>query len=123
MAAMTNEQIILNHSIALMNDGIIKGTGNFLDFTYVNGEGEEVTEKLEVPEAIHTYAVWKKLGRQVKRGEKAKAQFEIWQKSKRTAEVTTTNEAGQEVTETVDTGRFFLKTTFFFTLDQTEVIA
>lgn len=43
---MTNAAIILDESVRLMNDGILKGTGRFLDV--VNEDGS--TEKLEIPE-------------------------------------------------------------------------
>ena len=55
---MTNAAIILGESIRLMNDGILKGTGRFLDV--VNEDGS--TSKLELPEEIHTFNAWKQRG-------------------------------------------------------------
>ena len=71
---MTNAAIILDESIRLMNDGILKGTGRFLDV--VNEDGS--TEKLEIPEEIHTFNAWKQRGFIVRNGEHAVASFPIW---------------------------------------------
>ena len=71
---MTNEQIIFNNRVDLMDKGIIKGTGNKI--TVENEEGKKI--ELEEPEQIHTYAGWKALNRQVKKGEKSIASFMIW---------------------------------------------
>lgn len=71
---MTNAAIILDVSVRLMNDGILKGTGRFLDV--VNEDGS--TEKLEIPEEIHTFNAWKQRGFIVRKGEHAVASFPIW---------------------------------------------
>lgn len=71
---MTNAAIILDESIRLMNDGILKGTGRFIDV--VNEDGS--TEKLEIPEEIHTFNAWKQRGFIVRKGEHAIASFPIW---------------------------------------------
>jgi hypothetical protein len=57
-----------------MEEGIIKGTGNYI--TVENEDGEKI--ELEEPEQLHTYAGWKALNRQVKRGEKSIATMQIW---------------------------------------------
>lgn len=110
---MTNAMIIMNESIRLMNDGILKGTGRFIEIEDQNGN----KQKLELPETIHTYNTWKQIGRQVKRGEKCKARFHIWKQSK--GRTITDEETGKE---TEQPGRMFLKEAFFFTIDQTEPI-
>lgn len=71
---MTNAAIILDESVRLMNDGILKGTGRFLDV--VNEDGS--TKKLEIPEGIHTFNAWKQRGFIVRKGEHAVASFLIW---------------------------------------------
>ena len=71
---MTNAAIILDESIRLMNDGILKGTGRFLDV--VNEDGS--TEKLEISEEIHTFNAWKQRGFIVRKCEHAVASFPIW---------------------------------------------
>lgn len=71
---MTNEQIIFEKRLALMESGMIGNTGRKM--TVENGDGER-KEILE-PEQIHTYAGWKSLNRQVQKGEKAIASFQIW---------------------------------------------
>ena len=63
---MTNEMIIFNNRLSLMEDGILQGTGNTI--TVENEEGKKI--ELEEPEQIHTYAGWKTLNRQVKRAKK-----------------------------------------------------
>lgn len=110
---MTNEQIIFNHSVKLVKEGIIKGTGRF--FTMETEEGEKIT--IEEPEAIHTFAAWKAKGRQVMKGQHAVTKITIWKKGK---DKTTTDEETKE--ETTVSGKMFMKTAFFFTIDQTEPI-
>lgn len=105
---MTNEQIIFNNSLQLMEDGIIKGTGRTITVEDENGEKMEIPE----PEAIHTYQAWKHLGFQVKRGQKAKASFLIWKH--------TVKRAKQEQDE--DEEKMFMTKAFFFTFDQVEPI-
>ncbi len=71
---MTNEQIIFEQSLKLMEDGILGTTGRELEFEMEDG----TTKFLPEPEPIHTFKVWKELGFCVKRGEKAIASFQIW---------------------------------------------
>lgn len=106
---MTNEQIIFNNRVELMDKGIIKGTGNKI--TVENEEGEKF--ELEEPEQIHTYAGWKALNRQVKKGEKSVASFMIWKHTTRK-----TKEKDEEPQEAV-----FQTKAFWFTESQTEAIA
>ena len=111
---MTNAQIIFNESMKLMSDGIIKGSGQFGNVLKADG----TTERVELPEDIHTFARWKAFGRQVKKGEKAKASILIW-KAKQYEE-TLQDENGNEITE--EAVKMFMKKAFFFTLEQTEPI-
>lgn len=106
---MTNEMIIFNNRVELMNEGILSGTGNTI--TVENEDGEKI--ELEEPEEIHTYAGWKALNRQVKKGEKSIATFMIWKHTtkKKKAE----DEEDQEA--------MFMTKAFFFTEAQTEAIA
>ena len=110
---MTNAQIIFNQSVALMEAGKIKGTGRF--FTYEDENGEK--KQLEEPEAIHTFTRWKECGRQVKKGEHAKAAFMIWKAGQAKTEADP-NEAGEETAQI----KMFMKKAFFFTFDQTEEV-
>lgn len=110
---MTNAQIIFNHSCALLEKGIIKGTGRF--FTMENENGEKI--QIEEPEPLHTFAIWKQLGRQVKKGEHAITQIVIWKQGKGKTEK---DEATREETETA--GKMFMKKAFFFTYGQTEAV-
>lgn len=105
---MTNQQIIFNESMRLMQDGTIGTTGR--KFTYETEDGEKITVK--EPEALHTFAAWKENGRQVKKGEHAKAAFQIWKKGKKY-----TDKDGNEKER-----KMFLTKAFFFTIDQTEPI-
>lgn len=112
---MTNAQIIFNESMSLMEQGIIKTTGR--TFTMKNEDGEEIT--IKEPEAIHTFAVWKELGRQVKKGEHAKAAFTIWKAGKGKASDEDAQADGKKDGEKL---KMFMKKAFFFTIDQTEPI-
>ena len=66
---------------------------------------------------LHTYAQWKKLGYQVKKGEKSKHRISMWKRSIKKVE----NEEGEK--EEVDNGRYFLKESAFFTQDQVEAVS
>lgn len=111
---MTNQQIIFNASMNLMEQGIIGTTGREFTFEDENGEKHTVLE----PESIHTFQRWKELGRQVKKGEHAKAAFTIWKAGKGKA----SEEDAQADGEKAENIRMFMKKAFFFTIDQTEEI-
>ena len=66
---------------------------------------------------LHTYSQWKKLGYQVKKGEKSKNRISVWKRSVKKVE----NEEGEK--EEVDNGRYFLKESAFFTQDQVEAVS
>lgn len=106
---MTNAQIILNNSITLMEQGILKGSGIF--GTIEDKDGNKT--QIELPETIHTYAAWKSIGYQVKKGQKAKAAFTIWKYA----------ESKKQNDEEEAEGKMFMKTAHFFTKDQVEKIA
>ena len=67
---------------------------------------------------LHTYAPWKKLGYQVKRGEKSEHKIPVWKPSTKKVEVE--NEDGTKEEKT--NGRYFIKTSAFFTQEQVERI-
>lgn len=105
---MTNATIIMNESIRLMNEGKIKGSGQFVEIEEADG----TKKTMELPEPIHTFAGWKSLGFTVKKGEKSAIKFPIWKHTgKQTA-----NENGEPEEET----HMFMKTAAWFTSDQVE---
>ena len=117
---MTNAQIIFNESIALMENGVIKGTGEFAKMLVVDKDGNEEEKYMELPEAIHTFASWKSLGYIVKKGEKAKAAFTIWKKGKPSKKaIEEAEKNGEEAPE----GKMFMKLAYFFTAEQVEKLA
>lgn len=108
---MTNAMIVLLESVKLMEAGLIAGSG----IKGTTPDGKEI----ELPEAIHTYATWKSLGYQVKKGEKAIAKFPIWKQgkaSKKAAEEARAN--GEDAPQ----GKMFMKTAAWFTIGQVEKI-
>ena len=110
---MTNQQIIFDEAFRLMNEGKIGSTGRTIEVLHADG-----TTTLEPePEALHTFAMWKKLGRQVKKGQKAITELIIWKNKPQQVEVETDNG-----TETEEINRMFMKKAFFFTAGQTEKI-
>ena len=113
---MSNEQIIFNESMRLMSEGILKGTGRKYLVELEDGTKQEIEE----PEPIHTFAAWKSIGRQVKKGEHAKAQIYIWKQGKPYT-VKAKNQDGEEIEKECQ-GKMFMKLAFFFTADQTEAI-
>ena len=106
--AMTNAEIIMRESFDLMKHGVLKTTGRFLTQVLEDGSKVSVPE----PEPIHTYAGWKDLGYQVKKGEHAKATFPVWKYSGKKDE-----ETGEEVN-----GKCYLRKAFWFTFDQVEAV-
>ena len=115
---MTNAQIIFNKSIDLMKKGIIGTTGRKIRINYQNEKGEEVSEIIDEPEEIHTFADWKARGYFVNKGEKAIARFTIWNfTSKPTKAAREAAEAaGKEANEDP---RYYMKEACFFTKSQT----
>lgn len=109
--AMTNEMIILMESVKLMEEGKLKGTGKFVEVETQDGK-----KQLEIPEAIHTYAKWKELGYQVRRGEKSEIKIQVWKYRGKT-------QTDEESGETIETGKCFMKVAAFFTMAQVDAIA
>lgn len=112
---MTNAMIILLESVKLMEQGIIKGSG----IKGLTPEGKEI----ELPEAIHTYQTWKQLGFQVKKGEKAVAQFPVWKYIggiKKQQEKEVGDDVDVEVNE--NKGYCRMKVASFFTKEQVEEV-
>lgn len=70
---MTNEQIIFNARVRLMTSNMIGTTGRKITIME-NGQEKLIDE----PAEIHTYAGWKRLGYQVRRGEKSRINIPIW---------------------------------------------
>lgn len=89
---MTNSEIILGNMAILIADGVI-------------------TED----NVIHTYAHWKSLGFQVKKGEHAIAKFPIWKYTKKKNKDMSEEEAQQK-------GYCFMKNSAWFTDTQVEPI-
>ena len=89
---MTNSEIILGNMAMLIADGVI-------------------TED----NVIHTYAHWKSLGFQVKKGEHATAKFPIWKYTKKKDKDMSEEEAQQK-------GYCFMKNSAWFTDTQVEPI-
>lgn len=92
---MTNNDIIYANTLCLQQAGII-------------GAAEQ----------IHTYAEWKRLGYQVRRGEHAIADFAIWKKGKG-RDVEAQNEDGEAVTVPAKP-HFFLANAKWFATHQVE---
>lgn len=106
--ATTNAQIILMEQLKLVDAGILKYTGNIIEA--VNPMTGEVEEFPEI-QPIHTYARWRELGYQVKKGEKAVASFPIWKYSKRKPKNMDEEEAQAK-------GFCFMKLSYWFTEEQ-----
>ena len=105
---MTNEQIILENRLLLLEMGELKPTGRTINFNGV--------EKQE-PEEIHTFQAWKQLGFIVRKGEHAIAKFPIWKyKPGKKKDAEGDEDAAQKK------GYCFMKMAFFFTADQVDAI-
>ncbi len=110
---MTNEQIIFNKSIMLMEQGLIGTTGRSIELEQEDGSKKTIME----PVPIHTFAGWKSLGYQVQRGQKAVAKFPIW-KYKSGGSYKNQNTGEEESIEE----KMFLTEAFFFSQNQVESI-
>ena len=102
---MTNEQIIFNERVKLMDDGKIGTTGRSIVVETIQGKKIQLME----PEEIHTFQAWKSLGYSVKKGEKAVAKFTIW----KATENKDPDEENPEI-------KMFLKMSAFFSAAQVE---
>lgn len=107
---MTNAEIIFTESQRLMEEGVIGTTGRKFIATVVNADGDQEENEFFEPEPIHTYAGWKERGYQVRRGEKAIAQFTIWK------HVTKKNDNEE------DESKMFMKRASWFKFSQVEPI-
>jgi len=116
--SQSNAQIIFNESLDLMKEGKIGSTGRKIKITYEKN-GENITEIVNEPEPIHTFATWKALGFYVKKGEKAIASFTIWNY--------TTGKKGEAAAEEAEqpeglmkSGYYYMKKASFFKTSQVE---
>lgn len=94
---MTNEAIIMEQSLLLVEQGVLKAFD-------MNGE--------LIPEPIHTFNGWKSRGYKVKKGEKSNIKFPIWKFTKK--------EIKKEDKEIEEKTSMFLKNSAFFTMAQVE---
>jgi hypothetical protein len=109
---MTNNMIITLKQLELVEAGILHYTGRTIQGVNVfTGELADIPEI----EAIHTYAHWKSLGYQVKKGEKAIIQFPIWK-------YTTGKKNESDEDEAQKTGHCFMKNSSWFSERQVERI-
>ena len=106
---MTNAMIIFNESQRLAEEGVLNYTGKEVEYTDENGEKQTYKEV----ETIHTYQAWKKLGYQVQKGEKAKAQIVIWK--------FVAGKKNEETNEEQD-DKMFMKKANFFSYSQVKAI-
>ena len=114
---MTNEMIIMNERVRLMEEGKIKSTGRVIILT--DGEGNE--KELPEPEQIHTFQAWKERGKSVKKGEHAITRITIWKCSKKNVDLPMKDVAsGETVTVTEESKNMFMKCSAFFAESQVE---
>lgn len=106
--AITNAQIVFNAQQELLEAGKIKATGRMLEFETLEGEVISYPEA----EAIHTYSHWQELGYQVRKGEKAVANFPIWK--------FTIKAKGLTEEDAQANGYCFMKKSFWFSASQVD---
>lgn len=121
---MTNGQIIFNKRFELMEAGIIGTTGRKMTVQWTDDDGQETIKEMPEPEQIHTFKGWQELGYTVKKGQKTRARFTIWNfttkisKAKRAA-----LEAKGVTPENIpEKGHYFTKEACFFAASQVEKI-
>lgn len=110
---MTNAEMIMRESVELMKQGILDGTME----TVTDENGEEV--ELKIPEEIHTFDGWKKLGLIVKKGEHGIAKFPIWSPTKTSMKkIAEAKENGEELPEM----QLYMRMATWFTRKQVQTI-
>ena len=118
---MTNEMIIMNESLRLMEAGILKGSGVFGEI-----ETDLGTQTIELPEEIHTFNGWKARGFSVKKGAKSEIKINIWKHTTKMLRTDTdnaeTNKMNQQINDQGGQTNMFMKTSAFFTAAQVEPI-
>lgn len=115
---MTNAMIVLMNQVSLMEEGKLGTTGRKLIIEDAAGKRE-----IDEPEAIHTYQTWKSLGYQVKKGQKAIAQFQIWKYRAKISEMEMVNvETGNKEMVQFDDSKMFMKLASWFSASQVEKI-
>ena len=113
---MTNAMIILTESVKLMEQGLLKPTGEKLRVEDAEGNVKE----LDVPEEIHTYAKWKEQGFQVQKGQKSNIQFPIWKYVRGKQKAEAAEEVDGEAPE--NQGYCRMVNAYFFTKAQVQPI-
>lgn len=106
---MTNEQIIFNARLGLLEQGKIGTTGKTIVFENLEGEKVEMLE----PEQLHTYKEWERLGYGVMKGQHAIVKLNIWKHVVRKADKV--DEADRET--------MFMKLSSFFSQSQVEPLS
>lgn len=104
---MTNESIIFQERLRLLENGVIKATGRKIEMVSKDGHKDFIDE----PEEIHTYSAWKSYGWQVKKGEHAITKLQIWKHTEK------------EIEDGEKTEKMFMKTAYFFVRAQCEQAA
>lgn len=119
---MTNNEIILNESLRLMEEGKLKGTGEFAEIE--QADGSKIT--IELPEPIHTFNGWKERGYSVKKGEKSEIRITIWKHTTKMLDTNTgnadTDKMNQQINDQGGQENMFKKVSAFFTFAQVEPI-
>lgn len=98
---MTNQEIVVHEAIV---NGI-----------YTQEQIESMASTMQ-DFGLHTYGEWRKMGYQVRKGEKAKIATHLWKKLKKPAYEETENG------KTKKNQRFYLCKAYLFTRDQVEKI-
>lgn len=114
---MTNAEIIFQNRVFLMEQGVIRG----IPGTTIKVKDEQGEREVLMPEEIHTFQAWKKLGYQVQKGEHAIAKFQVW-KFKASKAGADDREVGENEDLEKQKGKCFMKLAFFFTADQVKEV-
>lgn len=118
---MTNEAIIFNEAMRLMEQGIIKGSGEFAEIEFADGK-----KTVELPEAIHTFNGWKQRGYSVKKGEKSFIKIAIWKHTTKMLDTNTGNAETDAMNAQINAQgghtNMFMKPAAFFTAAQVQPI-
>lgn len=118
---MTNNQIIFNERMNLLEAGILHSTGRKMRCCYTDDNGEVSEMVVDEPEDLHTFKEWKDRGYMVQKGQKAIARFTIWNYTSMASKAAR-GAAEAEGKDPADDPHFYMKEACFFAAHQVKRI-
>lgn len=114
---MTNNQIIFNERMNLLEAGVIRSTGRKMRCAYTDDNGEVSEMIVDEPEELHTFKEWKDRGYMVQKGQKTIARIMIWNYTNKASKAA--REAAEaEGKDPAEDPHYYMKEACFFAAHQ-----